>query len=1087
MDGHGFARNCGTGLVTVLVLLSSLIFTIFSSSIGAASPKSGGGAAVPKTAGDNQPRIRIVNRYGKIPLAFERNNGQTAPQVKFLSRGVGYTLFLTPTEAVLALHNPDKRPGAAKGPESVKNATQVLRVAMVGVNPKSAVAGEEQLPSKSNYFVGNDPKKWRTNIPMYQRVRYSNVYPGVDLVYYGTGQHQLEYDFVVAPGADPKALALRFTGATNLALNSDGDLRITLADGGEVIHHKPIVYQDVDGRREKVDGKCVLRGKDTIGFELAAYDRRRTVYIDPGLVYSTYLGGSAGASAGRNDDQGNAIAVDSSGNAYVTGPAASADFPTTMGAFQTTNNAVSSDLTNGFVTKLNAAGSALVYSTFLGGSGSELPKGIAVDSLSGDVYVMGRTTSIANASCTAAGTPNTCCTGPATGTCVAFPTTPSAFQTVNAGGDDTFVTKLNADGSMLVYSTLIGGSGDDKGNAIAVDSSGDAYFTGKTNSITNGDCTGVSTPKSCCTGVKTGSCVPYPTTSGAFQTSDPNAARDFVTKLNDAGSALVYSTYLGGTSGGHQANAIAVDSLGEAFVAGDTKATDFPTTVGAFQTTNKAPTNGGNGYLTKLNATGTGLVYSTYLGGSGNSAGQADSIDGIAVDSMGHAYATGPTFSSDFPTTMGAFQTTNNGLANMGEVAFVTKFAADGSALVYSTFLGGEGGDQGLGIALDSLGDAYVTGATSSFNPSSCTANGMPGPCCTGAGTGTCIGFPITGDAFQNVDNAAANGGSNAFMTKLNATGTALDYSTYLGGSSGLVTSNGIDDEGNGIAIDSSGLVYVTGVAISTDFPTTGGAFQTSNHAASGGTNAFVAKLMPFSSSPTPTATATSSASPTATSTSGTPTATATATATTTTTSTATNTATATATSTSGTPTATATATATATSTNTATTTATARATATGTSTATATATGTSTPTPTATATASATATATATATASATATPTPTPTPVGTLSISPNPVNFGSSTKEGKTKTKKVTIKNVSSKTSKISVTVSGENTSAPFSIKNGVQCMKVLAPGKSCKVSVTFTPPDAGAAHNGFLTVMDNAQNNPQMVPLTGTGKAP
>ena len=1091
MNVHRSARSYRVVLTTGLVIFSGLMLAALSGSGGAASPKTEPAAS--RSGGISAPKIRIVDRYGKIPLAFERNNGQTAPRVKFLSRGIGYTLFLTPTEAVLALQNLDKRLSpekcAAKGSESAESRTQVLRVVTVGANPNAKVEGQDQLPSKSNYFIGNDPKKWQTNIPMYQRVRYKSVYPGVDLVYYGTSQHQLEYDFVVAPAADPKTIALRFTGARKLALNSDGDLTITLADGGELIHHKPIVYQEVDGKREKVDGKSVLRSQDTISFELAAYDRSRAVYIDPGLVYSTYLGGSAAPIPSSNGDQGNAIAVDSSGNVFVTGPATSADFPTTMGAFQTTNDGATETKAVGFVTKLNATGSALVYSTFLGGNGGELPKGIAVDSLTGDAYVMGRSNSNANSACTAAGSPNQCCTGAGTGSCIAFPTTGGAYQPNSAGGTDTFITKLNATGSGLIYSTLIGGKSDDKGDAIAVDSSGNAYLTGKTSSIDNASCPGPGIPNTgtaCCTGVGTGTCIPFPTTPGAFQTTSAVNDNNFVAKLNATGSALTYSTYLRGTSGtaqgiGAQANGIAIDSSGNAYVVGGTPATDFPTTKGAFQTTNKAPTNGGNGFVTELNATGTGLVYSTYLGGSGNSASNADSINGIAVDSMGHAYVTGPAYSSDFPTTPGAFQTTNNGVANENQVAFVTKFASDGSALVYSTFLGGDGPDGAFGIALDSSGNAYVTGFTSSFNNASCTANGMPGLCCTGAGIGTCTGFPISGDAFQKVDNAAANGGSNAFMTKLNATGTALDYSTYLGGSSGSSMNNGTGDQGNGIAIDSSGFVYVTGVAISTDFPTTAGAFQTSNHGTSGGTNAFVTKFNLGSSSPTATATPTSSATPTATatSTSGTPTATPTSTtgtptptATATTTSTATNTMTATptATATSGTPTVTATATATRTVTPTATATS-----------------GTPTVTATATATASATRTATPTATATATATftPTSTPTPgVGTVSFNPPQLNFGNSTAMGKTsKVKKVKIKNSSSKASKIMVTISGETAAAPFAVKPP-QCMKTLAPEKSCEVSVTFTPPDT-SPHMGKLVITDDAQGSPQTVPLMGTGK--
>lgn len=281
------------------------------------------------------------------------------------------------------------------------------------------------------------------------------------------GQYrQLEYDFILAPGANPEAIELRFQGSKELALNSNGDLSVRLADGGEVLHHAPVIYQERDGSREKVNGKFVLKGTDAIGFELASYDRNRAVNIDPGLVFSTYLGGFPGIAAdGSSGDQGNAIAVDSHGNVYVTGNAASANFPATVG--QTTNLGAGAGTVTAYVTKLNATGSApLVYSTFLGGNGNDQGNGIAVDSVSGDVYVAGRTDSITNAGCTSAGNPAGCCTGAGTGTCIAFPTTAHVVQPANAGGDDIFVAKLNATGSTLLYSTLVGGSGDDKGGDL---------------------------------------------------------------------------------------------------------------------------------------------------------------------------------------------------------------------------------------------------------------------------------------------------------------------------------------------------------------------------------------------------------------------------------------------------------------------------------------------------------------------------------------------------------------------------------------------------------------------------------------------
>ena len=605
------------------------------------------------------------------------------------------------------------------------------------------------------------------------------------------------------------------------------------------------------------------------------------------------------------------------------------------------------------------------------------------------------------------------------------------------------MTKLNADGSALVYSTLIGGSGDDKGNGIAIDSSGDVYITGKTNSHSNASCTGPGTPDTgtaCCTGVKTGTCVAYPTTAGAFQPQNNSGpmgsgtTNGFVTKLNPTGSALVYSTYLGGSSGADGANHIAVDSSLNAYVTGGSKSTDFPTTKGAFQTTNKAATTKqGSCYVTELNAAGSDLVYSTFLGGTGNNLSEGDSGDGIAVDSSGHAYVTGSAYSADFPTTAGAFQTTNNSATNSLNNAFITKVNVTGTGLDYSSYLGGSGGDSGNAITIDSSGNAYVTGQTSSTD------------------------FPTTPGAFQTTNSAAMNGGSNAFITKLNGGGSALDYSTYLGGSSGAGGNfNGSGDQANGIAVDSSGNAYVTGIAVSDDFPVTMGAFQTTNKAASGGSNAFVAQI---ATQQTPTATATATATS-----SVTPTATATATAT-----------------------------------GSATPTATATATATGSATATATATATKSATPTATATATATRSATPTATTSPT--PTASPTPVaGKLTISPTTLSFGTVTVNSpKVKMMKITNAGKISRTSTPpSILVEMESTSgspipSPFSVTTQCSNDELRPSGKGvptgetfCNVSVQFKPTQA-VSYSGMLTIFDNLEpSEMQAVPLSGKGKA-
>ena len=830
-----YAGKVRIGVVATLAATAFAIMAVAASNASRASAaaKHPEAIAAPRAiAPSAAAKLHIADLYGKLPLIFERNDGQTDPRAKFISRGEGYTLFLTPTEAVLALRRPGKGPGAnfslspragAKDPgseipragrapndrerddESGKVETSILRVKMVGASPSAEIQGVDQLAGKSNYFVGNDSKKWRAKVPTYSKVRYRNVYPGIDLVYYGASQRQLEYDFILAPGANPKAIGLRFEGAEKLALNSKGDLVVKLAGGGEVLHHAPEIYQERGGKREQVDGKCVLRGKNTIGFELAAYDSSRAVYIDPGLTYSIFLGGDLPV-------WGSGIALDSSGNAYVTGLAESTDFPTTLGAFQTTSHACCG---GAFVTKLAADGSGVVYSTYLSGSFFDLAFGVAVDS-SGFAYVTGYTYSDD------------------------FPTTPGAFHATSSRGyfswgdyfvTNGFVTKLNADGSGLVYSTYLSGSTGNVATGIAVDYKGNAYVTG----IAFSD--------------------DFPTTPGAFQTSKHApaypGANAYAMKLNTDGSGLVYSTYLGGRGGlgfvnnqnfgnpfyncgcfGEVGIGIAVDSVGNAYVSGWTSSFDFPTTLGAFQTVNHAAASGGNnGFVTKLTADGTGLVYSTYLGGSlGGSGGiyvQGDAAFRIAVDSSGSAFVTGQASSSDFPTTPGAFQTANDAAANGGDNAFVTKLTPDGTALVYSTYLGGSGGSSfgefSVGIAINSFGDAYVTGYTVSTD------------------------FPTTPDALQTINNGGGN--PNAFVTELNSDGTALLYSTYLGFGSASV-----GDWGFGIATDLTGNAYVTGWTIfSGSSLATVGEFRNAATATSS-QDAFAAKLdLPQTQTPTPT------------------------------------------------------------------------------------------------------------------------------------------------------------------------------------------------------------------------------------------
>src|SRR5437762_573069 len=583
---------------------------------------------------------RVSQSYGKLPLHFEANQGQTHQDVRFLARGAGYSLYLTAGEAVLVLTKPNPDATQARG------TPVVVRMSVVGAAPKPLVSGLDELPGKANYLIGN-PAKWRTNVPTYAKVHYRAVYPGIDLVYYGN-QRQLEYDFVVAPGADPNRIVLGFQGAERLEINAEGELVLHAA--GEVIRQRvPVIYQEINGVRTKIEGRYVLKDAHRVGFQVAAYDPSRPLVIDPTLVYSTYLGGSGG-------DVGHGIAVDAAGAAYVTGLTGSADFTAGCTAPQRRSEEVQRraqagdrrtvrctvlDATLGgagadaFVTKINATGTALVYSTYLGGSRDDVGLGIAVD-VAGAAYVTGVTQS---ADFTAG------CTAP----CTVLNGTLSGFR-------NAFVTKINAAGTALVYATYLGGSGYDYGTGIAVDAAGAAYVTGYTTST---DFTAGCTDP----------CTVLNGTLGSYFDA-------FVTKLDPSGSALVYSTYLGG-SGYDYGRGIAVDAAGAAYVTGETRSADF--TAGC--TAPCVVLNGTLGgvqaaFVTKLDPTGSALVYSTYLGGS---RGGANGY-GIAVDAAGAAYVTGVTWATDFtagctdPCTV--LDATLNDGSDVGVDAFVTKINA---------------------------------------------------------------------------------------------------------------------------------------------------------------------------------------------------------------------------------------------------------------------------------------------------------------------------------------------------------------------------------------------------------------------------
>jgi hypothetical protein len=689
--------------------------------------------------------------FANLPLVFETNQGQSDSQVKFLSRGSGYGLFLTANEAVLTLQH-------SAGQVSV------VGMALDRANSTSQILGTDPLPGKSNYLIGNDPAKWHRSVPQFAQVRYDNVYPGIDLIYYGN-QGRVEYDFKVSPGADPKQIALKFRGSEKVELTRAGDL-ILATPAGEVRLEAPRVYQKDGEEQQSVAGRFILRDNNRVGFELGAYDRSRTLIIDPVLTYSTYLGGSGNegctAVAGAVKSGCPGIAVDSAGNAYVAGTTTSADFPPSGTPYQATLNGAA-DI---FIAKIDSTGSALIFSTYLGGSLTDTSAGVAADS--GFNVIVAGTTNSAD-----------------------FPTngTNAAFQaTALSSGNHVFVSKLDSTGSNLIYSTYLSGStGADNTSGLALDVRGRASLTGTTTSTD------------------------FPTTTGAFQTTSKATNQFFMSKVDPSltgSGSLVYSTYIGGsapTSGVTVGGGIAVDTSSTSpsvLLTGGTSFTDMPV-LNASQGTNAGGIDAFVAKFIPTNASGTEQIYLTYLGGSGDDIG-----NGIAVDAGGSAYVTGSTTSSNLPAAgTGPFQPAYGGGASD---AFLVKLnnptSGSSVALTYSTYLGGSGTDVGLGVAVDSLQGARVTGYTDSSN------------------------FPTKSSV-----QASLGGGTDAFAARIDTTATtataAGHYSTYLGGSG--------NDRGTGIAVDPQGASYIAGETASSNFPTHN-PFQSG---LSGSSDAFVSKL----------------------------------------------------------------------------------------------------------------------------------------------------------------------------------------------------------------------------------------------------
>lgn len=756
-------------------------------------------------------RTELNKSFSKLPLSFEANHGQSDRSVKFLARGSGYSLYLTSTEAVLDLKINDGGKQKANAKTSASAGGNSLRMKFGGANPSPRVTGEDQLPGKSNYLIGSDPQKWRTNVPTYARIKYEDLYPGIDLVYYGN-QRQLEYDFIVAPGADPDAIRISFQGAQKIRTDEEGNLLLNVGDG--IIRQlKPVVYQEIDGVRRQVASSYALPGKKgsaldrksaarprEIGLNLGAYDSSLPLVIDPVLIYSTYIGGTG-------NDNSHAIAVDAAGSAYIGGYTNSVDFPGTANSVQPALEANgNTGNPDGFVAKINPAGTAVIYSTYLGGTCTDIVNGIAVNA-GGEVYLTGETGSgLVN------GMPN--CVSNGSNPFREFPQS-NAFQPVHGGMTDAFVSRLNATGTGFVYSSFLGGSGSETGRAVAVDAAGNGFFTGDSLSQN------------------------FPTTAGAFDSSNAGSFDAYLVKIDPAGSGKIYSTLIGGGDF-ENGRGVAVDSAGNAYITGQTasgsvnscnipKSNPFPTTSGSFQPA-IAPSGssncqnccsafpGGTGvnpnlfdaYVAKFDSTGGNLIYSTYLGGGTAAAASSSGFDqghAIAVDGAGNAYITGVTGSSDFPT-LNPIQAAYGGGSQPPGDAFVTKLNASGSALIYSTYLGGDGFDEGTGIAVSVTGEAFVSGTGGGSGFPTVDPIPMPGPTPP-------PGFPAP----------VGNGG---FVTKFNANGSSLAYSTIIFGTS----------TASSIALDSLTNAYVTGNTI--------GGLQTANPLqpnSAGGGDAYVAKI----------------------------------------------------------------------------------------------------------------------------------------------------------------------------------------------------------------------------------------------------
>jgi uncharacterized repeat protein (TIGR01451 family) len=706
-------HNSFAGVTLMLVvLLTSLTAPVTASKSDRAATLPLAATALSPTAPapDTQTQEQVREQYGRLPLSFELNRGQTDEQVKFISRANGFTLFLTPTEAVLSLRNANKADKARRA---------ALRMKLVGSNASPEIVGIDERPDKSNYMIGNDRREWRTEIPNYGRVEYRQVYPGVDLAYYGN-QRQLEYDFIVAAGADPKSIEMEIKGAKKRTLDRNGNLVLATATG-KVVQKAPIIYQESEGFRQTVAGKYLLKGKNRIGFQVAAYDATRPLVIDPILVYSTYIGGTVIEGDPRENigDSANGIAV--FGNtAFIVGATDTPDFPVTEDTFQEKKKDDICDVSTPnilncgdvFVTRLNSTGTEILYSTYIGSKHDDEGMAIAVTA-NGEACITGGTDPFH-----------------VFGVTEAWPLTRNSYQGNtafdNRGLSDAFVTVFNSTGTDLIYSSYYGGKGNDIGRAIAVDNTGKVYITGETDSE-NLDML------------------------NAFQAENAGSKDAFVAKFDPLErrdrDTLLYATYFGG-SGDDIGKGISLDSSNRAYVVGQTASTDFPTRAFTGTSLFQGDQGGIDCFLARFNLATSGsasLQYSTYIGGSGVDRALAVDVGPGDTPSLTGSTTSG---SATFPLR-NALDSTLSGVD-----AFVMKFVSDGDSQIFSTYLGGTGAEEGRGVGVDATGMVYVTGRTSN------------------------------GSAFPKINQLSRveGGAADAFVTRYSDAGTEISYSTILGG-----------------------------------------------------------------------------------------------------------------------------------------------------------------------------------------------------------------------------------------------------------------------------------------------------------------